>query len=136
MKTMVRALLTCIIITVIFNPGNYLHSQSLQFCEDVSQSGAPIKAGNIFYINDKGGYIDLLTTLPYRVGTKEVTYEIYAVDTEGNESYDNTIHQDVDESLTWFYKEITFMKAGRFNVYVYDGDRNFLTSSQVTIQYY
>ncbi len=111
-------------------------SQSLQFCEDVSSDGAPINASSVFNISSKGGFLKLLTTLPYRVGTTSVSYEVYRIDSDGNENYDNSIWQDVEPSWTWFWKEVTFYDAGRFNIYVYDSDKNFLASSRITIQYY
>lgn len=115
---------------------NTAFSQSLQFCEDVSQNGSPVSASSVFNISDQGGYLKFLTNLPYRVGTKSVSYEIYKVDDDGNESYESTIYQDVEASWTWFWKEVTFYRAGRYNVYVYDGDRNFLTSSTLRVQFY
>ena len=111
-------------------------SQSLQFCEDVSKDGEPISVSSVFNIGTEGGYLKCLTKLPYRIGTYGVSYEIYKVDADGYETYDNTVYQDVDPSWTWFWKEITFYKAGSFNINVYDGDKNFLASSQIRIQYY
>jgi hypothetical protein len=115
---------------------NISYSQSLQFCEDVSQSGAPISESSVFNISDRGGYFKFLVTLPYRIGTSSVSYEIYKVDDDGYETYDNTIYQDVDPSWTWFWKEVTFYRAGRFNIYVYDADKNFLVSDVVRVQFY
>ncbi len=112
------------------------NSQTLQFCEDVSKDGEPISASSVFNIGTEGGYLKCLTKLPYRVGTYSVSYEIYRIDADGYESYDNTIYQDVDPSWTWFWKDITFYKAGSFNILVYDSDKNFLASAQIRIQYY
>lgn len=118
---------------VIISP---LKSQTLQFCEDVTKSGEPISASSVFNISEKGGYLKFLVNLPYRVGTYSISYEIYNVDADGYETYDNTIYQDVEPNWAWFWKEVTFYRAGRYNVYVYDSDRNFLASSSVRIQYY
>ncbi len=126
-----------IALTVIFlSLGNTAFSQSLQFCEDVGSNGAPIKPSTVFDISNKGGYLKCLTTLPYRVGTSSVSYEVYKIDSEGNEKYDNSIQQTVDPGYTWFWKEITFYDEGRYNIYVYDSDKNFLASQQIRIQYY
>ncbi len=124
-----------IILSVLIS-ANYSFSQSLQFCEDVNDEGEPKNSSSVFNIDSKGGYLKLLTNLPYRVGTSSVSYQIYKIDDDGVENYDNTIVQEVDPSWTWFWKEITFYKAGRYKVEVYDGDRNYLTSAQVRIQYY
>ena len=115
---------------------DFANSQSLQFCEDVGSNGAAIKPSTVFSISTKGGYLKCLTTLPYRVGTTSVSYEVYRIDSEGNETYDNSILQTVDPSYTWFWKEITFYDEGRYNIYVYDSDKNFLASEQIRIQYY
>ncbi len=126
-----------IILTFLFiNLANFGYSQSLQFCEDVGSNGVPIKPSSVFSIESKGGYLKCLTSLPYRVGTSNVNYEVYRIDSEGNEKYDNTIQQAVDPSWTWFFKEITFYDEGRYNIYVYDSDKNFLASQQIRIQYY
>lgn len=114
---------------------NSSYSQSLYFCEDVSQSGDAVSSSSVFNIGKNGGYFKFLVKIPYRIGTSSVSYEIYKVDSDGYESYDNTIIQDVEPSWTWFYKEVTFYRAGRFNVYVYDGDKNFIVSETVSVQY-
>jgi hypothetical protein len=136
MRSNIKILLTGIIIFVSIGLNNIVYSQSLEFCEDVSDDGTPINASSVFNIDTKGGYLKCLTILPYRIGTASVSYEVYKVDSEGNESYDNTIYQDVDPSWTWFWKEIIFYDEGRYNISVYDGDKNFLASSQIRIQYY
>ena len=111
------------------------YSQTLQFCENVTESGNPISSSTVFNIGSNGGYFKFLVNLPYRVGTRSVSYEIYKVDADGYESYDNTIYQDVEPSWAWFWKEVTFYSAGRYNVYVYDADKNFLASETVQIQF-
>lgn len=136
MKNKQKIITAGFVLLIIILLNNYSSAQSLQFCEDVSSDGVPIKASSVFNISPKGGYLKCLTTLPYRVGTSSVNYEVYRVDYDGNEKYDNTIYQEVDPSWTWFYKEITFYDEGRFNIYVYDSSKNFLASSQIRIQYY
>lgn len=133
MKISKKIILAAILLFVFAGNSS---SQSLQFCEDVNSDGVPIKASTVFNISSKGGYLKFLTTLPYRVGTSTVSYEIYRVNSDGTENFDTSIKQDVDPSWTWFWKEVTFYDSGTFNVYVYDSDRNFLASSQLTIQYY
>ncbi len=136
MENKFKNLFACIVLLIIAFTSNYSFAQSLQFCEDVSSDGIPIKASTVFNICSKGGYLKCLTSLPYRVGTSSVNYEVYRIDYDGNEKYDNTIYQEVDPSWTWFYKEITFYDEGRYNIYVYDSSKNFLASAQIRIQYY
>lgn len=136
MKSLIRNITVVGVIVIITLLSNESNSQSLQFCEDVSSDGDPISSSSVFNIGTKGGFLKFLTKLPYRVGTSSVYYEVYRIDGDGNEKYDNTIYQDVDPSWTWFWKEVTFYDAGRFNIYVYDSAKNFLASSQIRIQYY
>ena len=136
MKKNIGSVLSVFTFLIIFNLCNTSYSQSLQFCEDVSKDGVPLNTSTVFNISSDGGYLKCLTTLPYRVGTTIVSYEIYKVDADGYETYDNTIKQEVDPSWTWFWKEITFYKAGSYNINVYDGDKNFLASAQIRIQFY
>lgn len=136
MKNKINLFKYILTVIVFLLCANVSFSQLLQFCEDVGTSGSPIGESSVFNISEKGGYLKFLVSLPFRVGTKAVSYEIYKVDDDGYETYDNSITQDVEPSWTWFWKEVTFYRAGRFNVYVYDGDRNFLTSSTIRIQFY
>lgn len=136
MKINIKSIFSIFTFLLILILSNTTYSQTLEFCEDVSKEGVPLNTSTVFNISKDGGYLKCLTTLPYRVGTTEVSYEIYKVDSDGYETYDNTIIQEVDPSWTWFFKEITFYKAGRFNINVYDGDKNFLASAQIRIQYY
>ncbi|MBS1518406.1 MAG: hypothetical protein JSS91_10005 [Bacteroidetes bacterium] len=134
---MKRILFSIAVLSLILLAGNFkiAKSQTLYFCEDVDKDGYAVSQSSVFNISSKGGYLKFLTRLPYPISTSSVSYEIYLVDTEGNEKYESTIYQDVESSWTWFWKEVTFYSAGRYNVYVYDGDKNFLTSSQVRIQF-
>lgn len=136
MKTKINNIRLFFLFLIFACSVNVSLSQTLKFCEDVTQDGEPVEASSVFNISEKGGYLKFLVNLPYRVGTSSISYEIYKIDDDGYESYENSIIQDVEPSWTWFWKEVTFYKAGRFKVYVYDGDKNFLASSLVRIQYY
>jgi len=134
MKKNIGSVLSVFTFLIIFNLCNTSYSQSLQFCEDVSKDGVPLNTSTVFNISSDGGYLKCLTTLPYRVGTTIVSYEIYKVDADGYETYDNTIEQEVDPSWTWFWKKITFYKAGNYSFDVYDCFDYRLTSGSVKIQ--
>jgi len=135
MKSIKIILLSGVFTLITLFCVNHSYSQSLQFCESVSNDGYPVSESSVFTISEKGGFLKFLVKLPYTIGTNKVTYEIYKIDSDGYENYDNTIYQDVEGSWTWFWKEVTFYQAGRYNIYVYDGDKNFLTSEIVRIQY-
>lgn len=132
----IRIALAIVILAFALGKSGELAAQTLQFCENVSGTGESVNPSTLFNIDQKGGSLKMLTSLPYRLGSTQVIYDIYRVDPTGEEKYDNTIYQDSDAEWTWFWKEVTFYSAGRYNVYVYDRDRNFLTSGQVRIQYY
>jgi hypothetical protein len=136
MKIYNKKLFLSLVFSVCIVLSKLSFSQSLQFCEDVSKDGVPISASSVFNISAKGGYLKCLTSLPYRIGTSSVSYEVYRIDQDGAEIYDNTIYQDVDPSWTWFFKEIIFYDEGRYNVNVYDSEKNYLASAQIRIQFY
>lgn len=136
MKIYNKKLFLSLVFFVCIVLSNLSFSQSLQFCEDVSKDGVPISASSVFNISTKGGYLKCLTSLPYRIGTSSVSYEVYRIDPDGSEIYDTTIYQDVDPSWTWFFKEIIFYDEGRYNVNVYDSEKNYLASAQIRIQFY
>ncbi|HRB00158.1 MAG TPA: hypothetical protein PK294_06960 [Ignavibacteria bacterium] len=126
------------LLSVIFLSGTYceVKSQSIQFCEDVDSEGMPVSESTVFNISSKGGYLKFLVRLPYKISTSSVSYVIYKIDGDGNENYESTIYQDVEGSWSWFWKEVTFYDSGVYNIAVYDGDNNYLTSGQISIQYY
>lgn len=127
-----------VLLSVLFLSGFYseVKSQSLYFCEDVDSDGYPVSESSVFNISSKGGYLKFLVRLPYNISTSSVSYVIYKVDEYGNEKYESTIYQDVESNWSWFWKEVTFYNSGVFNIAVYDGDNNYLTSGQISIQYY
>lgn len=127
-----------VLLSVLFLSGFYseVKSQSLYFCEDVDSEGYPVSESSVFNISSKGGYLKFLVRLPYKISTSSVSYVIYKVDEYGNEKYESTIYQDVESNWSWFWKEVTFYNSGVFNIAVYDGDNNYLTSGQISIQYY
>jgi len=104
-------------------------AQSLYFCEGVDDSGYPITESSVFNISSKGGYLYTLVRLPYSIECRSVRIEIYR-----NGNYDNTIYIDTEKSWTWFWKKITFYKAGTYTMYVYVYFAYKLTSGSVKIQ--
>lgn len=74
-------------------------AQTLYFCEGVDKDGNAITPTTSFNISSKGGYLYFLVDLGFEVGTDEVYYEIYRVDTKGKEIYDKTIYKEVDLKL-------------------------------------
>jgi hypothetical protein len=113
---------------------SFVSAQSLYFCEDVDDDGYAINSSNTFTITEDGGSLNVLCRVGYEVDTYSVEYRIYKVDSDGDETYDNTIYQDVEPEWVWFYKEIIFYSDGKYNVYVYTDDDEYLTSGTVRIK--
>ena len=106
-------------------------AQTIYFCEDVDRDGYPIRDSDVFNIGRDGGYFNVLIRLPYTVRCRSVSYEIYR-----NGEYDNTIYQDTESDWVWFYKQITFYKAGRYTIDVYDSYGTRLVTGYVKVQFY
>jgi hypothetical protein len=105
-------------------------SQTMYFAEGVDKDGYPITESSVFNISSSGGYLYILTRLPYNLDCKSVKYIIYR-----NGEYDNTIYQDTEYDWTWFWKKITFYKTGRYTVYLYDCYDELITSGNVRINF-
>ncbi|KAA0210007.1 MAG: hypothetical protein UZ04_CHB001000231 [Chlorobi bacterium OLB4] len=105
-------------------------AQSLYFCEGVDSDGYPINESSTFNISRDGGYLYVLTRLPYRVDCRSVSIVIYR-----NNEYDNTIYVDTERDWVWFWKQITFYKSGDYDIYVYDCNDYLLTSGYLRINY-
>src|SRR5690242_14776407 len=88
---------------------NSAKSQTMYFCENVDDQGYPIGESSVFNIGSGGGYLDVLVRLPYELGCRSVSYEIYH-----DGVYDNTIYQDAQRNWVWFYKQITFYQSGSY----------------------
>ena len=109
-------------------------AQTLTFCESVDSVGNPKNTSSTFAIGSTGGFVNALVTLPNGVNSSFVTYDVFAVNENGNEEYESTIRQTVQPDFTWFSKEITFHKTGKYNVYVYDGRDRLLCVGRVSIK--
>jgi hypothetical protein len=120
---------------ILFIFSNNLKAQTLYFCESVDKDGYAVTESSVFNISRDGGYLDMLVRIPYDLGSTSVKFVIYKVDSYGSEVYDNTIYQDTQRDWRWFWKQVTFYDAGKYNVYVYDGSDYLLTSGSVRIQY-
>src|SRR5689334_617965 len=83
-------------------------SQSLIFCEKVSQDGKPEKPSHIFRIGRDGGFFQFLAVLDKPVNTSEVKIDIFKVDESGKETFDATISVKVQPEWVWFSKEVNF----------------------------
>jgi hypothetical protein len=124
------------IVAALFILQKSANSQTLYFCEGVSDNGKPITPSTTFNIPSGGGYFYFLVKLPYEVGCYSVDYIIYKENSRGKMVYNTTITQeDMKTSWTWFWKKVTFYEDGYYRVDVVDCYSNTLTSSYLTINY-
>ena len=130
---MKKVLLFVLLVISSISISQSINAQSMYFCESVDADGYPISASSTFNIGSSGGYLDILVRLPYTIECTTARFEIYKVDGYGNETYDNTIYQDVGRDWVWFWKQVTFYKGGAYNVYAYDCNNYLLASGQVII---
>lgn len=130
-------LLTALTLLVIgfITSNSFLNAQTLYFCEDVDDNGYPKNSSTSFTIPSSGGWLKFLVRMNEEIDSKEVKYVIYKGTRTGKEKYETTIYQDVEEDWVWFWKKITFYEEGKYNVYVYDDNNNFITSGTVRISY-
>jgi hypothetical protein len=127
---MVKKLLAIAVLALAFFAlSESSNAQTVYFCEGVSNDGYPITESSVFNIGSGGGYVYVLTRLPYEIACRSVRYEIYR-----NGDYDNTIYLDTEKSWVWFWKQITFYKSGTYTVYVYDCFDANIASGSVKIQ--
>ena len=112
-------------------------AQTLYFCEGVDDDGYAIDESSVFNIPDDGGYLYFLVRMgrDREVNCDEVLFDIYKVDSDGKETFDNTVYLDVESEWNWFWKKITFYDRGTYKVYVYDEDWKFSTSGSVKIKF-
>ncbi|QQS37675.1 MAG: hypothetical protein IPM56_06905 [Ignavibacteriales bacterium] len=111
-----------------------VNAQSLYFCEDVDEDGYAINSSSTFTITEDGGSLKMLVRMGEDVDVYGVYFKIFEVDSNSDESYDNTIYQDVEPDWTWFWKEIIFYRSGKYNVYVYDEYDEYITSGTIKIK--
>jgi hypothetical protein len=128
---MIKKILTVSFLALVFFAfSENSSSQTMYFCEGVSNDGYPITESSVFNIGSGGGYVYVLVRLPYEIACRSVRFEIYR-----NGEYDNTIYLDTEKNWVWFWKQVTFYKSGNYTVYAYDCFDYMLTSGSVKIQY-
>lgn len=121
--------LRVLVITVFTSAFNLSFSQTMYFCEGVDDDGEPINESSVFTIPEGGGYLYVLIQMPYEIGCKKVNLDIFR-----NGDFDNTISIDTEKNWVWFWKKITFYKAGEFLIEAYDCYDDLITSGSVEIE--
>ncbi|MDD3741714.1 MAG: hypothetical protein PHH30_10775 [Bacteroidales bacterium] len=135
MKRMKSQILTLLLFLVVIFSTNYADAQILDFCEGVDDFGNPIGSSSVFNVGADGGYLFFLVRLQEPLGCDHVNYLLYDVDYNGNEDYNTTIEQvDIGPNWRFFWRKVTFYKAGTYKVYVEDCYGYVLTSSTIKIK--
>ncbi len=133
MRSIMKKVLLFYFVGLVFGFSNLLLAQALYFCDSVSANGNAITPATSFNISQKGGYLYFLVDVGFEIGTDEVYYEIYRVDSKGKEIYDKTIYKSVDPRSKKFAHQIMFTTPGKYNIYVYKGDGIYITSNSLRI---
>ena len=107
-------------------------SQEVIFCEEVNRTGVPKNPSKEFTIGSDGGLIKVLVKQKNEVGSSSIVFDVYRK-ISGKEIFDNTVRMEIQPGVTWFYKEITFFKAGAYVIYVYDEKDKLLGVSELKI---
>ena len=108
-------------------------AQQIFFCESVDKEGKPSGTSNTFSIAPKGSYLNVLVKLPAPAGTTRIIYDLYAVDSLGQEKFESTTSQDIPSEWTWFHKGFTFYRPGQYAVYVYDDSEKLLVAGKLIL---
>jgi hypothetical protein len=126
MKKLIFAILFLFISSLSF-------SQTLIFCEKVSNDGKYEKPSHIFRISRDGGYFQFLAILDKPVNTTEVKIDIFRVDDTGKESFDATVTVNVEKEWFWFSRQVSFFKGGDYTVYAYTAEDKLLCTGMVKV---
>jgi hypothetical protein len=126
MKKLIFAILFLFISSLSF-------SQTLIFCEKVSNDGKYEKPSHIFRISRDGGYFQFLAILDKPVNTTEVKIDIFRVDDAGKESFDATVTVNVEKEWFWFSRQVSFFKGGDYTVYAYTAEDKLLCTGMVKV---
>jgi hypothetical protein len=123
-----------LILSLLLPLGSFAHK--IVFCEKVSKDGTEVNPSSIFYIDPKGGYFNVLVKLDEGVNSDIVIYDLYLIDEKtGKEIFNSSIRMKVSPEISWFYKEITFFKKGKYHLYVYNNHDRLLAVGQVQVSF-
>ncbi len=109
-------------------------SQSMIFCEKVTEEGKPEKPSYIFRIpHEGGGFFQFLAILDRPVNTTAVKIDIFKVDENGKENFDASVDVPVKPEWIWFSKQVIFYKGGDYTVYAYSAEDKLLCTGMVKV---
>lgn len=111
-------------------------AQEMIFCEKVDDTGTEINPATIFFIDKKGGFLNVLIRSLTAVVSSEVVYDVYLIDPKSNkEIFNSSIRMKINPGINWFFKEITFYKAGNYHIYVYDEKDRLISVGKVAVAF-
>lgn len=108
-------------------------SQSMIFCEKVTQDGKPENPSHIFRMLKNGGTFQLLAILDKAVNTESVKIDIFKVDETGKETWDASVDVKTSRDWIWFSKELIFYKGGDYTIYAYTAEDKLLCTGMVKV---
>jgi len=93
---------------------------SLKFCAEIGTDGKCKSAASEFTIGKQGGTITFELKNTSGLGTSKVLYKIFHLTDDGQEVFNNTIEQDVQDKWNYAWEEAVFYDPGTYKVMVYD----------------
>jgi len=111
-----------------------VRSQSLIFCEKVTEDGTARSPSTHFAVGKNGGFLRALVRLNKGVQSEYAVLDIYKWDEKSkSETYESTVRVNTQPEWTWFSKELVFSRPGNYNVYVYDDKDQLLCVGRIKI---
>ncbi len=122
-------------IILLLTLGNAYAQTSLKFCVDVGKEGTCKTQTSEFTISKDGGTISFLLKGVKALGLTDVSYKIYKLEDNGQETFSSTITQKLDSAWTYAWEEAVFYDAGTYKVKVFDntGEETFICSNILKI---
>jgi hypothetical protein len=120
---------------VISAVGGLKAQTTLKFCVDVGKEGSCKTQTSEFTVGKNGGTISFLLKSEKALGVTGVSYKIYKLEDNGQETYSSTITQKLDTAWTYAWEEAVFYDAGTYKVKVYNNTapESFLCSNILKI---
>ena len=114
---------------------NISYSQySLSFCESVTADGKPQKLSNSFMVTGKGSALKLFVKADEGFDTEQLKFNIYFINTLGNEEEVTSLIQKTEPGWNYIWKEVVLFNPGVYRVKVYSGKGTYLTSANLNIK--
>ncbi|MBS1493411.1 MAG: hypothetical protein JST55_07870 [Bacteroidetes bacterium] len=111
--------------------------KNIIFCEYIDSKNTPINSAKTFELGPAGVNIKFFLPEIHKLftnGSKKFIYEIFKVNTDLTEEYEDTVFAEVHPSKK-IQADFTFYKTGKFKIKIYDSKKqNLLNSGTILIK--